>query len=247
MASWPAEARLFQRSAGGFEFGLDLRQRRQVREFGFELVLLRQHFVTARRQAAQAVLQFGDFARHALAQRLVVGDLAGQLVVLGLGGVRLGARLVARLLGGLGPLLFAHALLFEAAALGFEIANGGFGVVLAALLAREILHGLLQAGFRLQLGRRRRARPRRSAHRAPRAGAAARRQRPPRRCAAAAAPSRPRPAPWWRGRPGASGRRPGPRPPSAAPPESARSRSAVASFSASTAASARRIWSERLR
>ncbi len=61
-------------------------------------------------------------------------------------------RFVARLLGGGGAIVFADAILLELDPLGIEIGDGGIGIALAALLAREIALGLLQAGLGVLLG-----------------------------------------------------------------------------------------------
>src|SRR5476651_233479 len=144
-------ARLLESGAGRFERGLDLGQCRQARKLGLDGTLLRGDLLAANAEAAQAILQFGDLAAHAVAQRLVVGDLARQAIVFGLGRDRGLVRRVARLLGGGGAIVLAHAILLELRALGVEIGDGG-GVALAALFSREIGPGLLQTRPGVLLG-----------------------------------------------------------------------------------------------
>src|SRR5476651_2254707 len=145
-------ARLLESGAGRFERGLDLGQCRQARKLGLDGTLLRGDLLAANAEAAQAILQFGDLAAHAVAQRLVVGDLARQAIVFGLGRDRGPVRLVARLLGGGGALVLAHAILLELDPLGVEIGDRGIGVALAALLTCKIGLGLPQTRLGILLG-----------------------------------------------------------------------------------------------
>ncbi len=145
-------ARRLEGGAGGVEGGLDLRQRRQAGKLGFDLALLGGDFLAACRKPAQPLLQLGDLAAHALAQRFVIGDLAGQPIMLGLGGAGLGQGCIARLLRGGSAILFAHPFLLEPGALAVEVGDRCLGVALAAALAREVRIGLLQAGFGFVLG-----------------------------------------------------------------------------------------------
>src|SRR6185312_16132890 len=103
-----------------------------------DLALLAGHLVAPRAKTAQAFLQLGDLAADAAAQRLIVGDLAGQPIMLAFGGAGRGLRLVARLLGGGGAILLAHPLLLQPRALAVEIGDRGLGIALAAAFAVEI-------------------------------------------------------------------------------------------------------------
>ena len=145
-------ARLVESGPRGIERSLDLGKRRQAGKLTLDLALLGGDLLATREQPAQAVLQFGDLAGDAVAQRLVVGDLAGQPVVLGLGRLGRGLRRIARLGGGEGAILLADPFLLEPGALAVELGGRGLGVALAATLAGEIGIGLLQAGLRLLLG-----------------------------------------------------------------------------------------------
>ena len=105
-------------------------------------------------EPAQALLHFGDLAADAVAQRLVVGDLAGQAIMLALrrrpwppAPRRAPARRPRRAR----PRRPAPP---RADALAIEIGDRGLGIALAAALAREVAFGLLQAGFGLLLRRR---------------------------------------------------------------------------------------------
>jgi hypothetical protein len=135
-----------------------------------DLALLAGDSPRARLEPAQALLQLGDLAADAVAQRLVVGDLAGQAVVLGLGRRRRPARRRA-------ParprrrVVLADPLLLEPGALAVEIGDRGLGIALAAALALEVASVCCRR-VSASCCAWRRARPRRSAHRAPRAGAA---------------------------------------------------------------------------
>ncbi len=145
-------ARFLEGCAGGFEGGLDLRQRRQARHLALDLALRVGQLLATHRQTAQAILQLGDLAAHAVAQRFVVGDLAGQAIVLGLSRDGRFLRFVARLLGRRRALVLADAGLLERSALGVQIGDRCVGVALAALFPGEIGLGLLKARLGILLG-----------------------------------------------------------------------------------------------
>ncbi len=141
-----------ERGTRGVKRGLDLSQCRQAGKLALDLALLDGDFLAARGEPAQALLELGDLAADAVAQRLVVGDLAGQPVVLGLGRMGLGLRRIARLGSGGGAIFLAHPLLFQPGALRVEFGGRSLGIALATALAGKILLGLLQTGLRLLLG-----------------------------------------------------------------------------------------------
>ncbi len=143
---------LLKRGAGGLERRLDVGQCRQPRQLAFDLALQRGHFLAAHGQPTQPLFQLGDLAGRTVAQRLVVGDLAGQAVVLAFGGNGRGMGGIARLLGLGSALILADALLFEPRALAGKLGDGRLGVALAAALAHQVLLGLLQAGLGFALG-----------------------------------------------------------------------------------------------
>ena len=150
----PLAPRLLEGCPRRFERGLDLVQRRQTGEFRLDLPLLGRHLVATDGHAAQPALQLGQLAAHALAQRLVVGDLSRQAVVFLFRRGRVGLGGIARLSGGGGTILLAHLLLLQPAALGVEIGDRRLRVALAAAFTCEIRVGLLQAGLGLELGLR---------------------------------------------------------------------------------------------
>ena len=145
-------ARIVESKTRGIARSLDLDERRQAGKLALDLALLGGDFLAARGEPAQAFLQFGDLAADAVAQRLVVGDLAGQPVVFTLGRMGLGLRGIARRGGGEGAILLAHPLLLQPSPLAVELGGRGLGVALAAALARQIQFRLLQAGLGFLLG-----------------------------------------------------------------------------------------------
>ena len=144
---------LFECRACGIERRFDLAQRRQAGQLAFDLALQGSHFLATHGEPTQPLFQLGDLARRAVAQRFVVGDLAGQAIVLGFGRDGRRIRRIARLLGLGGALLLADLLLFQSRALSRQLGDGGLGVALAAALARQVLLQSAAGGSRPRAGR----------------------------------------------------------------------------------------------
>ena len=130
--------RFFQRQGRGGDGGFGVGQRRHGGDLGFHSGLLTADIAMTLAQPPEAFAQFLDFPQHRRLHGAVAGDLAGQFLERPLGGGDVGARRLQRRLGGFVQRRFVGLRFDSGGVLGLQIRNGGLRIAQPIALAAAI-------------------------------------------------------------------------------------------------------------